>query len=176
MYALKVILLILALLIVAILIYAAMRPKSFRLERSTTINASPEKIFPLINDFHAWTGWSPWENIDAELKRTYGGTPSGVGTTYGWEGKKTGQGRMEITESHQDKNISLKLDFIKPFKANNITDFTLTPSGDQTRLTWAMHGPLSLIQRVMHIFFNMEKMVGPDFEKGLARIKALAEN
>jgi carbon monoxide dehydrogenase subunit G len=175
MYAFKMILLIVLLLIVAVLIYAAFRPNYFRLERSTLIKTAPEKIFPLLNDFHAWTAWSPWENIDTDLKRTYAGAPAGVGAIYSWEGKKTGQGRMEMTESNAGKNISLKLDFIKPFKASNITDFALTPQDGGTRLNWAMHGPLGLMQRVMHIFFNMEKMVGPDFEKGLASLKALAE-
>jgi uncharacterized protein YndB with AHSA1/START domain len=175
MEILKTILYILILAVIALLIYAATRPKNFRLERSTVIKAPPDKVFGLIQDFKQWTGWSPWENIDADLKRTYSGTPSGVGTIYEWLGKKTGQGRMEITEAKPGQRVSLKLDFIKPFKAHNITDFDLTPQDGGTKVSWAMHGPLNLIQRVMHIFFNMEKMVGPDFEKGLANMKAVAE-
>jgi uncharacterized protein YndB with AHSA1/START domain len=175
MEILKTILYILILAVLAILIYAATRPNTFRLERSTTIKAPPDKVFGIINDFKLWTGWSPWENIDADLKRTYSGSPSGVGTVYEWLGKKTGQGRMEITEANPGKKVSLKLDFLKPFKASNITDFDLTPADGGTKVSWAMHGPLGLMQRVMHIFFSMEKMVGPDFEKGLANMKALAE-
>jgi carbon monoxide dehydrogenase subunit G len=175
MEILKTILYILILAILALLIYAATRPNTFRLERSTMIKAPPDKVFGIINDFKQWTGWSPWENIDADLKRTYSGTPSGVGTVYEWLGKKTGQGRMEITEAKPGQRVSLKLDFIKPFKAHNITDFDLTPQDGGTKVSWAMHGPLGLIQRVMHLFFSMEKMVGPDFEKGLANMKAMAE-
>ena len=129
MEILKTILYILILAVLALLAYAAMRPNTFRLERSTVIKAPPEKVFGLIQDFKQWTGWSPWENVDADLKRTYSGTPSGVGTIYEWLGKKTGQGRMEITEANPGKRVSLKLDFIKPFKASNITDFDLTPTG-----------------------------------------------
>ena len=175
MEILKTILYLLILAVIALLIYAATRPNTFRLQRSTVIKAPPEKVFGLIQDFKQWTGWSPWENVDAELKRTYSGAPSGVGTIYEWLGKKTGQGRMEITEANPGRRVSLKLDFIKPFKASNITDFDLSPADGGTKVSWAMHGPLSLVQRVMHIFFNMEKMVGPDFEKGLANMKALAE-
>jgi uncharacterized protein YndB with AHSA1/START domain len=175
MEILKTILYILILAVLALLIYAATRPNTFRLERFTVIKAPPDKVFGIINDFKQWTGWSPWENIDADLTRTYSGAPSGVGTVYEWLGKKTGQGRMEITEAKPGQRVSLKLDFIKPFKAHNITDFDLTPQDGGTRVSWAMHGPLGLMQRVMHIFFNMEKMVGPDFEKGLANMKALAE-
>ena len=175
MEILKTIIYILILAILALLVYASMRPNTFRMERSTVIKATPEKVFGIIQDFKQWTGWSPWENIDAELKRTYSGTPSGVGTIYEWLGKKTGQGRMEITEADPGRKVSLKLDFIKPFKANNITDFELSPQDGGTRVNWAMHGPLNLMQRVMHIFFNMEKMVGPDFERGLANMKELAE-
>lgn len=172
----KTILIVLALIILALLIYAAMKPKAFRLERSTNIKASPEKVFSLINDFRQWSDWSPWDKIDPGLKRTYSGAPSGVGTAYAWQGnKKVGEGRMEIIQSVPSKLISLKLDFLKPFEAHNITDFTFTPQGAETNVKWAMHGPQPFMARLMTIFFNMEKMVGPDFEKGLASMKALAE-
>ena len=175
MEILKTILYILILAVIALLIYAATRPNTFRLERSAVIKAPPEKVFGLIQDFRQWTGWSPWEKRDADLKRTYSGAASGVGTVYEWLGKKTGQGRMEIIEADPGKRVSLKLDFLKPFKASNITDFDLTPQDGGTKVSWAMYGPLGLMQRVMHIFFSMEKMVGPDFEQGLANMKALAE-
>jgi uncharacterized protein YndB with AHSA1/START domain len=163
-------------LIVALLAYAAMQPKSFRLERSTLIKAPPEKVFALVNDFRQWGEWSPWDKLDPTMTRNFGGSPSGVGSTYGWVGnKKVGEGSMEIVGSNPGKNVSLKLDFLKPFEAHNMTDFTFTPEGDGTRVNWAMSGPLGFIQRLMHIFFSMEKMVGPDFEKGLAAMKASAE-
>jgi uncharacterized protein YndB with AHSA1/START domain len=167
---------IIVLLIAALLAYAAIQPKTFRLERSTTIKAPPEKVFALVNDFRKWDAWSPWDKMDPTMTRNYGGAPSGVGSTYGWTGnKKVGQGSMEIVGSNPGKNVSLKLDFLKPFEAHNMTDFTFTPEGDGTRVNWAMHGPLGFVQRLMHIFFNIEKMVGPDFEKGLASMKAAAE-
>jgi uncharacterized protein YndB with AHSA1/START domain len=167
---------IILVLILALSAYAAIQPKTFRLERSTTIKAPPEKVFALVNDFRQWGEWSPWDKMDPNMTRNYGGSPSGVGSTYGWVGnKKVGEGSMEIVGSNPGKAVSLKLDFLKPFEAHNMTDFTFTPEGDGTRVNWAMHGPLGFAQRLMHIFFNMEKMVGPDFERGLASMKQVAE-
>ena len=122
----KAIAIIIAILIAAILIYAATRPDTFRIERSTSIKAPPERIFPIINDFHQWEAWSPWEKIDPEIKRTYSGTTNGKGAVYEWRGNKDiGQGRMEIIESSPPSRIVLKLDFITPFEAHNSVDFTL---------------------------------------------------
>ena len=127
---------VLALLIAAILIYAATKPDSFRIERSTTIKAPSEKVFALINDYKQWEAWSPWEKIDPALKRTYSGAASGVGAIYEWSGNKDiGQGRMEIVESTPSTKVSLKLDFITPFEAHNMVDFTLTQQGDTTTIT-----------------------------------------
>jgi uncharacterized protein YndB with AHSA1/START domain len=175
----KAIAIIIAILIAAILmilIYAATRPDTFRIERSTSINAPPEKIFPLINDFHQWDAWSPWEKIDPEIKRTYSGTTNGKGTVYEWRGNKDiGQGRMEIIESSPPSRVALKIDFITPFEAHNSVDFTLVTQGDTTMVTQAMYGPSPYISKLMGLFFSMEKMVGQKYEEGLASLKAIAE-
>lgn len=172
----KTIAMVLVLLIAALLIYAATKPDSFRIERSTTIKAPPEKIFALINDFHQWEAWSPWEKIDPALKRTYSGEANGVGAVYEWSGNKDiGQGRMEIVESVPSAKVMLKLDFVTPFEAHNKVDFTLAQQGDVTKVTQAMYGPSPYISKLMTIFFSMEKMVGKKYEEGLANLKAIAE-
>ena len=164
------------LLVTGLLIYAATKPDSFRIERSTTIKAPPEKVFALINDFHQWEAWSPWEKIDPSIKRTYRGPRSDVGAVYEWAGNKDiGQGRMEIIESSALSKVSLKLDFVTPFEAHNFVDFTLTPQGDSTKVTQAMYGPSPYVSKLMTIFFSMEKMVGSKYEEGLADLKKLAE-
>jgi Polyketide cyclase / dehydrase and lipid transport len=162
--------------IVVLLVYAATQPSAFRVQRSASIQAPPERIFPLINDFRSWAAWSPWEKLDPNLKRTFSGPASGVGSTYEWEGnKKVGQGRMEITESAPSSKISIKLDFIKPFEAHNTADFTLAPNGSSTDITWAMLGQKPFLFKVMSVFMNMDKMIGKDFEAGLANLKAQTE-
>ena len=171
----KIIASVVVVLIVALLAYAATQPDSFRLERSISIKAPPEKVFALINDFHNWTQWSPWEQMDADLQRTYSGAASGLGSVYGWEGKKTGVGRMEIMTSSVPTLIKIKLDFFKPFEAHNTAEFTLEAKGDTTNVTWAMYGPSPYISKLMGVFFSMDKMVGKDFETGLANMKAAAE-
>ena len=158
------------------LIYAATRPDTFRVERTATIKAPPERIFPLINDFQRWGAWSPFEKKDPAMKRTLSGAPSGSGAVYEWDGnKEIGQGRMEIVESLPPSRVTLKLDFTRPFKAHNIVDFTLEPRGDSTQVTWAIHGPSPFISKVMGIVFNMDKMIGKDFEAGLAALKTVSE-
>ena len=158
------------------LIYAATRPDTFRVERTATIKAPPERIFPLINDFQRWGAWSPFEKKDPAMKRTLSGAPSGSGAVYEWDGnKEIGQGRMEIVESLLPSRVTLKLDFTRPFVAHNIVDFTLEPRGDSTQVTWAIHGPSPFISKVMGIVFNMDKMIGKDFEAGLAALKTVSE-
>ena len=172
----KTIAMVLALLIAALLIYAATKPDSFRIERGATIKAPPEKIFALINDFHQWEAWSLWEKIDPALKRIYSGAANGVGAVYEWSGNKDiGQGRMEIVESVPSAKVMLKLDFVTPFEAHNKVDFTLAQQGDETKVTQAMYGPSPYISKLMTIFFSMEKMVGKKYEEGLANLKAIAE-
>jgi hypothetical protein len=173
---LKIILIVIVVLIAAILAYAATRPNNFRVQRSASINASPEKIFPLIADFHNWASWSPWEKKDPAMKRTFSGAPSGKGAAYAWEGNKdVGSGRMEITEATSPSKVTIQLDFIKPFEGHNIAELSLQPAGGATNVTWEMHGPMAFVMRVFGIFVNMDKMIGNDFETGLANLKAVAE-
>ena len=166
---------IIALLIAAVLIYAATKPDSFRIERSATIKASPEKISAYLTDFKQWAVWSPWEEKDPAMKRTFSGTANGKGAIYGWEGNKNvGTGRMEILDV-QPQKVTIKLDFLAPFEAHNTAEYTMQPEGDSTKVTWAMFGPANYMSKVMTTVMSMEKMVGPDFEAGLAKLKAAAE-
>jgi hypothetical protein len=169
------ILLIILLIIVALLAYAATKPGSFRIERNAGIKATPERILPLLEDFREWRKWSPWEELDPNLKRDYSGAERGVGAVYAWEGNnKAGHGRMEILEA-SPRRVRIKLDFLKPFKASNTAEFTLTPAGEHTTVNWAMYGAQPFMVKLMSIFMDMEKMVGPDFERGLANMKRAAE-
>lgn len=169
-------LLAMAVLIVLVLIYAATRPDSFRIERSTRIKAPPEKIFALINDLHQWEAWSPWEKIDPQIRRTYSGAASGKGAVYEWNGNKDiGQGRMEISETTPSSRILIKLDFMAPMEAHNLVEFTLAPQGDSTLVTQAMSGPSPYVAKLMGLVFSMDKMVGDKFEEGLGNLKGLAE-
>ncbi|AYJ50866.1 SRPBCC family protein [Rhodococcus sp. P1Y] len=149
---------------------------SFLVERKTTIAASPEKIHALIDDFHNWTRWSPWEDADPNLKRTYTGPDAGVGASYAWSGnRKAGAGAMTITDSKPGQIVVLDLVFTKPFKAKNKTTFTIDPGPNGSEVTWAMTGENNLLFTLVGKIFPMDKVVGKDFEKGLARLKAQAE-
>lgn len=162
--------------IVGILAVAATRPDDFRVQRSASIKAPPEKIFPFINDFRQWPVWSPFEKIDPDMKRTYGATTAGKGATYGWDGDKNiGSGSMEILDAPAPQRVTIKLDFTRPFEAHNIAEFTLVPAGDTTNVTWSMHGPVPYFGKIIHMFMNMDKMVGGQFAAGLADLKAAAE-
>jgi carbon monoxide dehydrogenase subunit G len=172
----KIISIVVVLLIVAVLVFAATRPDIFRVQRSISIKAPPEKIFPLIDNFHNWASWSPYEKLDPAMKRTLSGSESGKGAAYAWESQgKAGIGRMEIADTAPPSKITIKLDFTKPFETHNLVDFTLQPQGDSTYVTWDMHGPSPYIAKLMGVFFDMDKMVGADFERGLASVKAIAE-
>ena len=162
--------------VVVVLLIAATKPNTFVVQRGTTIQAPPERVFPLINDFHNWLAWSPWEKLDPDLRRTHDGPPNGKGAVYAWEGnKKVGQGRMEITESVPPSKVAIKLDFIKPFESHNTADFTLDRRGDGTHVNWAMTGQQPFLFKVMTVFMSIDKMIGKDFEAGLANMKAKAE-
>lgn len=167
---------VLVLLVVIVLIVAATRPDSFRLERSTLVMAPADKVFPLIDDFHNWGSWSPWEKLDPMLKRSHSGAAKGKGSIYEWEGNpKVGTGRMEILEAVPSSRLLIKLDFLKPFEAHNQAEFTLGAEGSATKVTWAMTGPQAFPMKVMGLFVSMDSMVGKDFEKGLSSMKAIAE-
>ena len=174
--AIVIIAIVIAVAIAVILILAATKPDTFRIERSTTINAPAEKIFAVLSDFHQWTGWSPWEHKDPALKRNFSGAERGKGAIYGWEGdKNVGTGRMEILDASAPAKIIIKLDFFTPFEGHNTAEFTMLPQGDATNVTWLMHGPAPFMSKVMGVFMNFDKLVGKDFEAGLANLKQLTE-
>jgi len=167
---------VLAVVVAGVLGYAATRPESFRIERSASIKAPPEKIFAQVNDLKAWTAWSPWEKIDPALKRTYSGPQSGKVAAYAWEGNKdVGAGRMEITDAAPPSRITIKLDFLKPFEVHNAAEFRFEREGDATRVTWAMFGPSPYLSKLMGLVFNMDRVVGGQFEQGLANLKTITE-
>ena len=167
---------ILLILAIGLYFYIAGRPDTFRLERSILVNAPPEKIFSKVNDFHSWTDWSPWEKMDLNMKKTYSGKALGKGSTYAWEGSgKVGVGNMEITESVASSKIVLDLNFLRPFRAQNVTELTFTAKDGGTEVVWVMSGSLNFLMKTMHVFMNMDKAVGGDFERGLVNLKELAE-
>lgn len=167
---------VLAIAIAVVLILAAAKPDTFSVQRGATMKAPPEKIFSLINDFHQWGKWSPWENRDPAMTRSFSGAESGQGAVYAWEGNKNvGSGRMEILDAATPSKIIIKLDFLKPFEAHNTAEFTMLPQGDATSVNWVMHGPAPFLSKMMQVFMNMDKMIGKDFEIGLANLKGLAE-
>jgi uncharacterized protein YndB with AHSA1/START domain len=173
---LNLILIVLVVLVAIALILAATKPNTFRIERSINIKASPEKVFPLIADFHQMNTWSAWEKVDPAMKRSFTGAESGKGAKYAWDGnKEIGQGSMEILEATPSSRVLLKLDFYKPFEAHNMAEFNLTPHGETTTVTHAMFGPSPFISKLMSLVFNMDKMVGSKFDEGLASLKAIAE-
>ncbi len=165
-------------LIVAVLAFATTRPGDFTVQRSIAIKAEPAKIYPLLVDFRQWPAWSPWEKLDPAMKRTLSGAASGPGAVYAWTGSsKVGAGRMEIKDATAPSKVVIQLDFIRPFEGHNITDFTLASRADATtEVTWLMRGPAPFVTKLMGVFVNMDKMIGKDFEAGLANLKAAAEH
>jgi uncharacterized protein YndB with AHSA1/START domain len=170
------IVIIIVVLIAGVLLFATTKPDTFSVQRSATIQAPPEKIFAALNDFHRWPQWSPWEKIDPAMKRTLSGAQAGKGAVYAWEGNsKAGAGRMEIIESTPPNKLGIQLDFIKPFEGHNIAEFTLVPEGEATQLNWVMRGPTPFVSKLMQVFMNLDTMIGKDFERGLANLKAISE-
>jgi len=157
------------------LIYAATRPDTFRVERSASVKAPPERVFALINDLHNFNQWNPYEKKDPALKGTYGAARSGQGAAYAWESDKVGVGSMEIVHTVPASKVTMRLDFIKPFEAHNTAEFTLRPQADATTVTWSMEGGVPYFAKLVHLVFNMDKMVGKDFEEGLVNLKTLAD-
>jgi uncharacterized protein YndB with AHSA1/START domain len=164
-------------LMIAVGGFIASRPSTFRVQRQATMSAPPATVFALVNDFHQWVRWSPWENRDPDLKRIYSGAESGAGAIYAWTGNRSvGEGRMTITESQPGELVRIKLEFIKPFVATNTTEFALMPEGGRTTVVWSMIGTNNFMAKLMGLFMNMDKMVGGDFEKGLEGMKKVAES
>jgi len=163
-------------LVAVFVVVVATRPDDFRLERRITMAAPPAAIFGLVNDFHLWQNWSPWDKLDPKQKTEHSGPGSGTGASYYWLGNdQVGEGRMTITESVPASRITIKLEFLKPWKAENITTFTFRESAGTTEVTWAMEGKNNFMFKAMQLFMSMDSMVGKDFENGLAALKGLAE-
>jgi uncharacterized protein YndB with AHSA1/START domain len=166
-------------LIAIVVVFAgivAMQPSEFGVARTTTISAPASAVFAQVNDFHQWKNWNPWGQIDPAMKQTYEGAPSGIGAIYMWTGNaQVGEGRMTLTESRPSDLIRIKLEFLKPFAATSLAEFTFKPEGDQTVVTWSMIGQCNFIAKTIHLFISMDKMIGDQFEKGLARMKAEVE-
>jgi hypothetical protein len=172
----KKILIGIAVIILVFLVVVALQPADFRITRSTTIAAPADVVFTQVNDFHKWDAWSPWAKLDPAMKQTYDGTPAGVGAIYSWVGNKdVGEGRMTITQSRPGELVGIKLEFLKPFAQVNNTEFALKPDGDKTAVTWSMNGTNNFMAKGFGLFMNLDKMVGGDFEKGLAQMKLVAE-
>lgn len=172
LYGLVAIVLIIAIFCVVV----AMQPAHYTVERSATINAPAPVVFAQVNDFHKWEAWSPWEKLDPNMKRAYAGAPAGNGAVYSWVGNKdVGEGRMIIVDSNPGSSIKIRLEFIKPFAAVSHTDFTFAPLGNSTNVKWTMSGDNNFIAKAFTMFMDMDKMIGTDFEKGLAQMKTVAE-
>lgn len=166
----------LTIIVLLFIVVIAGQPDEFKLTRSTSIAAPPEKVFPHVNDFHKWEAWSPWAKLDPACKNTFEGAAAGTGAIFNWSGnKKVGEGRMTIKESLASNVIRINLEFFKPFKATNTAEFIFRPEGNQTVVTWSMVGKNNFMGRIFSLIVNCDAMVGRDFEKGLASLKALVE-
>jgi len=171
----KKILMVLLVLILAAVLFVATRPNEYRVERSATFAAPPEAVFAQIDDFHRWADWSPWEKLDPQMQRSFGGAASGVGAEYHWVGNnQVGEGQMTITESQPNDRVAIKLEFLKPWASTSLATFTLAPDNAGTRVTWAMDGKHNFMSKAMCIFVSMDKMIGADFERGLAALGTVA--
>lgn len=161
----------------AVAAYAsATKPNTFTISRSATIAAPAEKIFAIVNDFRRWPEWSPWQHMDPDMKQTMSGPPAGVGAVVEWSGNKmVGAGRTELVASEPPSRLAMRLDMYRPMKASNDVEYTLVPEGSRTRVTWAMRGAQPLPAKIFATFVDCDALVGKDFERGLANLKALAE-
>ncbi len=172
----KKILIGLAVVIVVFLVVVALQPSDFSVSRAATIAAPPETVFAQVNDFHNWRAWSPWEKMDPEMTRTYAGEPAGEGAAYSWAGNSdVGEGNMTITESRPNELVRIKLEFVKPMEGTNDTEFKFDPKGDDTNVTWTMSGKNNFVGKAFCLFVDMDKMIGDQFEEGLANMKEVAE-
>jgi len=170
------ILLIILAIVAVLAVIIASQPPAFRITRSATIAAPPEAVFPQVNDLRKWEAWSPWAKMDPDCKMTFEGPAAGTGASYAWAGNnKVGEGHMLITESKPAELILMKLDFLKPMKATNVTEFTFKPEGGRTVVTWTMSGTNNFMGKAFGLIVNCDKMIGGQFEKGLADMKALVE-
>jgi hypothetical protein len=163
-------------IVVVFVAIVATRPAEFRVARTATMAAPPPKVFAQVNDFHRWTAWNPFAKLDPGIKETYEGPPAGAGAVYTWVGnKQVGEGRMTIVESKPDELVRIQLQFLKPFAGNSVAEFTFRPVGDNTVVTWSMTGQNNFMAKAIHLFVNMDRMIGGKFEEGLADMKAIVE-
>ena len=170
------ILIALVVIVVGLVGVITLQPARYRVSRSTTIAAPAPVVFAQVNDFHRWSAWSPWEKIDPAMKRTYEGPPAGVGASYAWVGtREVGEGRMTIVESRPSDLIQVKLEFVKPFAGTSVAEFSFKPDGERTLVTWSMTGDKNFIAKAIHLVMNMDRMIGDQFDKGLAAMKTVAE-
>jgi uncharacterized protein YndB with AHSA1/START domain len=170
------ILIIIAAVIIVFVIVVSLQPPDFHVTRSVTVSTPAAAVFALVNDLHEWEAWSPWEKMDPALEKTFEGPSAGTGASYSWAGnKKVGEGRMTITESHPGELIRIKLEFLKPVKATHTAEFSFKSKGNQTAITWSMFGKNNFMGKAMHLFMNMDKLIGGQFEKGLVEMKSVAE-
>ena len=173
----KKILIVLVVILVVFVVIVAMQPATYRITRTAAMSAPPADVFAQVNDLHKFQDWSPWAKLDPGLKQTYDGSPAGTGAIYSWEGnKKVGAGRMTITDSRTNDLVSMKLEFLKPFASTATTEFAFKPEGNQTSVTWSMFGENNFMAKAFCLFMDMDKMVGGDFERGLAQLKSLVES
>jgi hypothetical protein len=168
---------LIALAVIAIVVVVvAARPAEFRVSRTATIAAAPPAVFAQVNDFHKWDAWNPWATLDPAMKQSYEGAPAGVGAVYTWAGNsQVGEGRMTLTESRPSDLIRIKMEFLRPLAGTSTAEFTFRPEGDHTVVTWSMEGRNNFMAKAIHLVMNMDKMIGGQFEKGLAQMKAVAE-
>ena len=170
------ILIVVALVIAAVLLFAATKPATLHIQRAIVINAPPERVFTLINDLHNWKDWGPDEKADKTVMYSFSGSPSGIGAASEWDSRgSAGKGQMMITESEPAKRVAVKVDFVKPFASHNLNEFTFEPAGPSTRLTWSWQGQNLYFMKVMGVFVSMDKMIGSHFDSGLQNLKAIAE-
>lgn len=170
------ILAIVVVIVIVLVVIVALQPGDFRVARSTLVSAPPPAVFAQVNDFHKWNAWNPWGKIDPSMKQSYEGASAGPGAVYIWNGnKEVGEGRMTITDTRPSDLVRVRLEFFKPFAATNTAEFTFVPEGNQTRVTWSMFGEKNFMAKAVHLFMNMDKMIGGQFEKGLADLKTAAE-
>lgn len=173
---LKKLLLAVGMVLAAFAVFIATRPASYRVSRSKAIAAPPLSVYPLVADFHQWEKWSPWAKLDPAMKTTYAGPAAAVGSSYAWSGNdKVGEGRMTIVEAKPGERLRLRLEFLKPFASTNSTEFSFAPKGGGTETSWTMEGHNDFLGKAFSVFMDMDKMIGNDFEKGLAQLKAVAE-
>jgi len=170
------ILMAVAVIVAVVVVVIAMRPTEFRVERTATMSAPAPVVFAQVNDFHQWEAWSPYAKRDPAMKKSFEGAPAGVGAIYTWSGNhEVGEGRTTIIESRPSALIRIKLEFVRPFAGSSTAEFTFKPEGERTAVTWSLDGRNSFIAKAMGLVMNMDRMIGDDFEKGLAQLQSIAE-